>query len=148
MEKKVRMRGEEYGSLLKEQMTMNRIEDENSLSKSRKIDMDNANYFRQKYPFGFEGVKVCEGVIEKYKASNYAIQKNMLEKFQREAEEFRRNRHPNQSRPLFPRSTHQERFSDPARDLIHLSPPRITQEELNRQSLLELEMLRQREREE
>jgi hypothetical protein len=78
LEKKGRNKNEEYGSLLKEQMTINRIEDEHLLDKSRKAEVEDANYFRERYPFGFEGVKVCEGVIEKYKASNYAIQKNML----------------------------------------------------------------------
>jgi hypothetical protein len=57
---------------------MNRIEDDNLLSKSRKVDLENANNYKEKYPFGFEGVKACEHVIEKYKASNYAIQKNTL----------------------------------------------------------------------
>jgi hypothetical protein len=62
-------------------------------------------------------VKVCEGVIEKYKASNYAIQKNVLEQFQREAEHFRRNRNNRHRRPTPtpPRPTFQ-RFSEPARD--------------------------------
>jgi len=33
---------------------------------------------KKKYEFGDEGVKVCEEVVEKYKASNYTIQREML----------------------------------------------------------------------
>lgn len=62
------------------------------MSKSRKIDQQNVVYNKQQYPFGYEGVKVRDDVIEKYKASNYAIQSNMLSKFQKEAEEFRKNK--------------------------------------------------------
>lgn len=54
------------------------MEDEYLTNKSRQIDIDNSNYIKDNYPFGFEGVRVREEVVEKYKASNYTIQKNML----------------------------------------------------------------------
>jgi hypothetical protein len=65
---------------------MHRIVDENELTKSRKIDKENVVYNREQYPFGHEGVKVRDDVIEKYKASNYEIQSNMLSRFHKEAE--------------------------------------------------------------
>ena len=96
---------------------MSKIEDENLLSKSRKVDAENASYLRENYPFGYEGVKVCEGVIEKYKASNYIIQKDMLQKFEKEAEEFRKNRIKKyvQEPVQQERRNYQERYTEPVR---------------------------------
>jgi hypothetical protein len=90
--KEQRKANESYAQLLKDQISMHKIADETELSKSRRIDQQNVAYNKEQYPFGFEGVKVRDDVIEKYKASNYAIQSNMLSKFQKEAEEFRKNK--------------------------------------------------------
>lgn len=64
---------------------MQKAVDENELTKSRKIDKENVAYNREQFPFGQEGVKVRDDVIEKYKASNYEIQRNMMSRFDKEA---------------------------------------------------------------
>lgn len=65
----------------------------NNYSSSKSNDIqNNSNCSKNCYSFGEEGVQMCEEVVERYKASNYAIQKNMLDDFKKKAEEFRRNK--------------------------------------------------------
>ena len=58
------------------------------------VMQNNSSCSKNGFSFGEEGVQKCDEVVERYKASNYVIQKNMLDDFKKKAEEYRRSKNP------------------------------------------------------